>query len=377
MTQLAAMLIVPFALAFAWLLVRGAKTWRRTWWVLAIIVAGMFLVHVRVFLLFLPFAGLVWLLSAGRNWRTLALAAALAILLVSPRIIQLIADTSTYAVFQSIEGYNDFPVGYVTVGWERAYLVLGGIAVLIIAWAGLRSRFWVMLPLFLAAWVGLVAFLLYSGNLGLPQTYILNLNSAYISLFLPLAWLLAIAADRIWRWILKQDFTLRAAATLLAGVGLALLLLFGIHQQITILNSQTILAEDADVAGLAWLEKNLPPETRLATSSWLWLGQIWAASDGGAWIVPLTGLQSTIPPADYTYDDRLFRQVNDFNVEASTIQDWSDPAAADWLRHQGVSYIYVGARGGFFDPSTLAKNPSLIPVFSRNGVFIFEVQQPT
>jgi hypothetical protein len=84
--------------------------------------------------------------------------------------------------------------------------------------------------------------------------------------------------------------------------------------------------------------------------------------------------QATTPPADYIYNASLFQQVGQFNERLQAWTDWTDPAAATWLRDRGVGYIYVGPKGGQFEPSALAQNPSLNELYSRDGVFIFEVR---
>jgi hypothetical protein len=150
--------------------------------------------------------------------------------------------------------------------------------------------------------------------------------------------------------------------------------MLGIRQQMTILNPVTVLAWPQDMEGLAWLNENLEQSAKVAVSSWVWLGRTWAGSDGGAWIVPLTGITSTTPPADYIYSRTLAEGVEAFNTEASTNKEWSDPSAADWLRQQGVTHVYVGAKGGYFNPGLLARNPDLQLLYQHDGVFIFAVQ---
>ncbi len=54
-------------------------------------------------------------------------------------------------------------------------------------------------------------------------------------------------------------------------------------------------------------------------------------------------------------------------------EDWSDPAAADWLREQGVTHIYAGQRGGPLDPAQLSRNPGLALLFQSEGTFVFAV----
>jgi hypothetical protein len=203
---------------------------------------------------------------------------------------------------------------------------------------------------------------------------LVNLNSMYITLFLPLALLLAIIAERFWRRLGESHWLLQVTGYLVTGAALTAALLFGVRQQITILNPQTILARPQDEAGLVWAGTNLPPDALVAVNSWLWLGSTWAGHDGGAWLTPLTGLASTTPPADYIYDRALFDFVNGFNEAAAAQPNWADPAAAAWLRQQGVTHVFIGSRGGFLDPAALVRNPEIQMIYGRDGVFILEVR---
>jgi hypothetical protein len=374
MTQITAVLILPIALALTWLLLRGARNWRRAWLLVAVLAAGLFLVHFRVFLLYLPFAGLVWLVSKGRHGRWLALAGGLTLLMVAPHLIRLLGYARPEAISSTIPDYNQFPTGYVTVGWERVFLAIAALAGVGLLLAVARRRRWTALPLLLVAWPLLVGALLSLDRLGFQGTALINLNSSYIVAFVPLALFLAILAQRFWRWVTGRYRVLDAAMLLLAGTSLTAAFLFGSRQQVTILNPTTILAWAADAPALTWLDENLPEEAQLAVSSWQWLGRTWAGSDGGAWIVPLTGRESTTPPADYTYSQTLFDQVNQFNLEAAEWSDWSDPAAVAWLKEQGVTHVYVGPKGGQFEPSLLARNPALAQVYGQDGAFIFEIR---
>ena len=376
-TQLAATLILPVLLALVWQMLRGGPGWRRGWWLVGVLVAGIFFIHFRVFLLALPFVGLVWLCSRGRRGRWLLAAAGLALALTLPRWLQLLRLNRGARLASAIPGYNEFPLGYVQAGWERWFLVAAGIGLLLAFYAAARRRAWAHLPLTLALWVGGVLAII-SGRLpGLPASWLVNLNSAYITLFVPLAWLFGVLAWRGAHWLNCQRPAAQVVARLLAGGVLTTLLLFGGRQQITILNEQTILAQAPDAAALRWLAAHTPPAANVAISSWRWLGSAWAGSDGGAWILPLTGRQTTTPPVDYIYDRELALEVAAFNEAASQIADWSAPAAADWLRQQGVTHIFVGAKGGFFDPAPLSRNPQLTLLYSHAGAFIFALKPLT
>ncbi len=420
MTQLAAMLILPPLLALTWRLGRG---WPRLWPLVGALAAGLFLTHFRVFLFYLPFALLAALYHGLRlrRARGLLLAGALGGLLALPRLIELLRVTDPARAFgQSLPGYNDFPTGYLTTGWERHYLILAAIGLAVLVAGLARRQRWTAFPSLLVLWTASLFALLAGGRLGLPESLVVNLNSMYITLFLPLALFLAITAERAWAWVERRGAgeqegrgaTVQASTlaplchanrrpspdlsrgernpppatrplpprilcgflALAAGVVLGLMALFGFRQQVNILNPQTILALPADTMGLNWMDENLPADARVAVNAWRWLGETWAGADGGAWITPLTGRQTTTPPIDHIYNRDLFLEVRTFNAAASADEDWSDPASAAWLAEQGVTHVFVGRRGGAFDPAELSRNPGLSLLYQRDGVFIFAVK---
>jgi hypothetical protein len=378
LTQLTAVLILPVLLAATWRVPHGGWDGRRGWWLVGLLLAGLCLISFRVFLYYLPFAGLVWLVALGRKrgrkGRYLLAAAVLALLLVGPRLYQLITITEpVQAISATIAGYNRFPDQYYRVGWDRYFIWLaGGLWLALFPFIILMRR-WLFLPLTLAAWVGLLFILLAGERLGLPETTLVNLNSMYIILFVPLALFLALGWGHLWRG-LRPWPPLRWLASLGLGFGLTLTGLFGVYQQITILNPQTILVYPQDIQAIAWLDEQLPSEAHIAVNSWRWLGNTWAGSDGGAWIVPLTGRSASTPPADYIYSQALRERVNGFNEALQGIEDWGAAETAEFLRHWGISHVFIGARGGQFDPATLLQNPELKLLYARDGVFIFEVE---
>ena len=378
LTQLTGLLVLPLLLALGWNLLRGGKVWRRGWWLIALLAAGLFLLHFRVFLMFLPFALLIYLPRRGQLAGYLFLLAGLLTgLLVGERAWRLYTQTVAWrSVGQSsIPDVNTFPVEYLQIGWERPLLWgVGGL--LLLAPLGLRGRRrWGAWPLGLGAWTAVLLLLVWLPT-PISRLGIITLNSVAISLFVPLALVGGVMLDRLLNSAQRLPSWLYRPVWLLSGVGIGLLLLFGGRQQVSILNQQTVLAEPADRMALTWLDQNLPADAVVGVGAWRWLGDVWAAQDGGAWIVPLTGRMTSTPPADYSYDPVLRARVGAFNETAVAIEPeaWAAVETAVWLREQEITHLYVGAGGSFLDPALLAQNPRLRLLYQQDGVFIFAVE---
>ena len=473
LTQLTGVLILPLLLATTLALSREDRSQFSIYefGFTVLLAAGLFLVHFRVFLVYLPFALIAWLVGLRRRQTAirLPLAGALTGLLVLPRIVQLLQIVRPESLGDSPSGYNNFPSGYVTTGWESELLIgvvaVGAMALLHLAkrfewltwllvsgllaytaageWLGsvpillgtpfLRSGAlagllaftlngweqdqyrwtlpfviwlsaeyhlsnytnsalllagliaitlftahveetdWSELILLLAAWIGLLFFVLLGSTIGLPETWVINLNSMYITLFVPYAMILGIGFAVLWHGVRGQQWFFQLALYGAMGCVLTAFLLFGTHNQITILNEATVLAEPADAPALQWLDENVPDDATVAVNSWKWLGFTWAAQDGGAWIMPLAGRFPSTPPADYIYNDELVVQVEAFNVAAQQINDWSSAEAIQFLRDNDMTHVFVGARGGFIKPDQLATHPAAELLYANDGAFIFAI----
>jgi hypothetical protein len=74
------------------------------------------------------------------------------------------------------------------------------------------------------------------------------------------------------------------------------------------------------------------------------------------------------------YDPILAVSVADFNKTAESWGSWADPVIVDQLRAQGVTHVFIGARGGFIDPAELAQNPEMEMLYGRDGTFVFTLR---
>lgn len=415
-TQIGGLIILPILIGLLWHMAEGRtasysygpeegagitgrlKSNFPLWLYAGLLAAGLFMIHARVFLYFLPFAvvlGIYLLLQVGKEhgWTRLlgpVLAGATALLLTLPRLLYLQGDNSgvelNVGVISSGTNYLRFPSGYLSVGWEtRFWLFLalcGGL--ILLRWVVSRrsdqrggdgTKRATQIILFLG-WFGLL-YLAVAGPglhpswpLLLPQT---NLNSAYITLFAPQAILLGIGTLFLIDELTARHWLGQLAAYIGLGLVLGAATLFGINNQLTILNETTLLAFEEDVAGLAWIDANLPADALVAHSSWRWLQTTWAGSDGGAWITPLTGRMSSTPPIDHSYGREIFKRTRELNGVLNEVEDWSDPAALAPLQAAGFTHIYVGPKGGYFDPAALLRNPAVTESYAGERVWVFEI----
>lgn len=386
LTQLTGVLLLPLLVAATWHILHHTPP--RPWGMAAVVgglAAGLFLIHMRVFVIYLPLAAVLligrWAMPhAQRGTAALLGAGAGAAVLIAPRALYLARLSTQFRGAGGGEGgggdYNVFPTGYITTGWERYYWLAAAVLLFWLLGAWYRRQPGTAVPLALAAWVAALGVGTAGNHLGLPILLpTLNLNSMYIALFVPLAMFggsAAVALGHQWR---QRHWLVQLLGYVLAGAVLAAMGVHGLYQQATVLNATTILAQPADAAGIQWLADHTPPTARIGHSSWLWLGGTWAGSDGGAWLTPLTGRPSTTPPIDYIYDAALFTAVDDFNVWAQAVDNWAEAAVAAELRQRGVDYLFVGQRGGYLDPAELSQNPALALRFAAEGVYVFEVRQ--
>jgi hypothetical protein len=381
-TQLTGILILAPLLAEAWRMAKWREAGRAEPTVQDVIVsgvlmAGLLLTHYRVLAFFASFA-LVALAAGGQGgWKRLGLAWALGAALAAPWLVRLATEAAAPVLdtprgLVSASGYNAFPVDYFRRELEEGWIALAAAA---LGW-GLARRdrvVWLV-----GSWIAVTFALL---NIG-PGTWLVNNNAWAITLFLPGALLLGWGGDqwweraahvgrsgaRLWRAVLGALMSALPAG-LIAYAGTR-----GLVQQITISNPSTVLITPADKPALEWVAEHTPPDSVLLINGWLWLNGIWAGSDGGAWVWPLTGRRTTLPPVDYTFDPTVTKNVNEFNARVAQVQDWSASEALALLRDAGVTHIFIGAKGGTLKPEMFVNNPSYRLLYSNGAAWVFEVQ---
>jgi hypothetical protein len=283
---------------------------------------------------------------------------------------------SAPARIAATDGYNAFPWDYFKGDLERGWMV---VAVLALCWglARLERGMWVV-----SGWLALTFAIL---NIG-PGTWLVNNNAWAITLFLPGALAVGWGAEQwlaLGDWLRAARFTsligerMRQLGAMLIPALLAGLLAYagwrGLLMQISIPNPTTRLAWAEDVEALQWVSDHTPQDAVFAINGWQWLNTIWAGADGGAWLGPLTGRATTLPPVDYTFQATWAPQVREFNTQLAAITDASSPEMLALLQEQQVTHIYIGAKGGTLKPEMFTASEHYRLLYTNGAAWVFEV----
>ena len=167
-------------------------------------------------------------------------------------------------------------------------------------------------------------------------------------------------SGRGWRW---------AAAVLLVA-----LCAWGAYQLRDIINQRTILLTPADLQAMEWIQENTTPEDIFLINNYEWMAHVFAGTDGGYWITPLTGRRTWPPPALYGLGTGEY--VTRVNYVSQTAMDSPDGGTLyALLRAHGVAYVYLGRYGGPLPPEKLLSYPGFRLVYHQSGVWIFSVAE--
>jgi hypothetical protein len=367
-----------------------------------LIFAGLVMVHYRVaaFLVFWLLADLISRLGQSADMknrlRLYSAAGALGMLLCAGWLLPTLQNTILPELAVEVTPVYTRGVGFdaslITGGLGWLALGLAGLGVLLGLWFQPRR------VLALGLWVGLLFFLPGLGKLGLPGGQFVNVLAAEINLYLPIGVLAGLGASlagetasrglatglnwlvtqpRLARVFDRDRFTAHsvgAAARIfvtlaLAAGGLAAGML-GVQHMLPILNPNTVLARPPDLAAMAWIAANTPPDARFLTNPFRWGYGLCAGNDGGYWIAPLTGRVSYPPPVLYGVGSISARQEVEALCQAA--QTWgADPQALhEMMILNDLDYVYIGGRGGPLSPAALSASLLFQVEYAQDGVWV-------
>ncbi len=381
-TQLSGLLILPVA---SILTIEAARRRDRRAAALAVLaLAGLILTHYRVFAFYVCFVAAWWLVRLARcprAWRVrprelgwYAAMVFLALASLMPWILGIAADLWLDAFVHWGGGepttHWDFSWRYVSSGFDRYILTLGGIGAVV----ALAERRYFSAVLLL--WLGLLFVITNPALLGLPGEGLINNVAMLITWFMPLAiWCGFLGGELLSSWLAALKGKWRALCRPLTAATLVSLSVVGARRQITVVNPNGVLALQADQEALAWIQDHTPSHSRFLINAQPWQGPVYVGVDGGYWIAPFTQRSTTTPPALYPLGDSAdVLQVERLNQQVEAL---SANAAGLWelLQEENVDYVYLGALGGPLDPDVLDTDPGFRLIYNGERTRVFKVKE--
>jgi hypothetical protein len=422
-TQLTGLLILP-PLVIAWssLLHTPTKGWVCA---AAILLAGLFLIHVRVFVFGVAYVAVSTALWAVRKpWPNIrarfaygAAAAGFALVLVSPWLWNLAVKLLKPVVERprNLVGEDFYTRLKPELLWAGHNRVLIALAVAFGVWALLQTQLpaaeqmgWV-LCLFVLANPWLLAYVLpalvalallvavrarawkFASALAValaaslaavpelleaPSSWLITNDVVTISLFIPIGVLIGGGVAMVFTWS-ERTFGPRGlkAASWGAAAGLGAAVIWAMVPPRDVVNPSLVFATRADLDAIAWSRQHTPPGARFLINATPWFPGTPRGTDGGWWLLPLAGRWTTTPPAIVGNDTRsryASRALADAELVAN-FRPGQEQTLYDLIERDRVGYVYLGAQPGPLSPATFARNPRFQTVYAREGVTIIAV----
>jgi hypothetical protein len=413
-TQLTGLLLLP-PLAIAWHTWLRVPSWR---WlpVMVLLLTGLMLVHVRVVIFaacLLTVMGVVW--AAGQPWHiikarlvpVLLLGASVGILslpwlgTIFMRILlpvveapQTLVGSESYNRFSDQllwSGQSNWLIPAALIGalwglWRRSaapLLMLGWIvAMLLLANPRLTILLVPAIGLILLLWAGVhrrlsiilisIVLLLFNPLLVQPSaSWMINNDSIIITLFIPISVLVGGLIVRLWNsraaLALRWRGLLRGSMVLV----LTLLALAGAWDMRSVINWTTVFATPADRAALDWAAEHTPADARFLINARPWMPISNRGTDGGWWLLPLTGRWTSTPPVLYAYGAPDYvQQVQERSNLVAGFQPGQEQAIYDLIERDNITHIYLGINSDPLPPDMFADRAKYELIYEVDGVTI-------
>ena len=135
-----------------------------------------------------------------------------------------------------------------------------------------------------------------------------------------------------------------------------------------------------DIAAAAWVNEHVSEDALfMANTFWFdFLPDFIIASDAGGWLPVLAGRATIVPPMIYPVERTAEPDFNKRLVALAQIApDMTSPAAINLLRSAGITYIFIGQRGGRIDPAHLLVSPDYTLEYHAANTYVFRLLDDT
>lgn len=404
-TQLAGLLILPAVLAIFVKLIERPKAngygtgtgslrvslwtlWRKNWkaiMLLSLLLAGMFITHMRVAAFAISLAGIYycyWLVMTfprgiTKQQAMVEIIGLLMIGLVStvlmlpwlPATVSnlLLPKLSAWSGLATT-AFSDFSWSYLTTALGRLSLVLAGLGFF---WGLLRRR---AFPIILALWVSALFALANFNAIGLPGGSFINNTSVTITLFMPIALLGGYFTADLLELIAKKLPGLWGYLPIsLTVIALAAAATLGYRALVPLLNPITFLYRFGDRPAIDWVDANLAAGAEILINPFPWGYGLYAGNDGAFWLSVLTENPSMPPPVLYgiSNDQAEVARVN--QLSQAVLTNGANPELiANLMQENNITYMLIGIRGGVLPPAVYLNSDLFKLLYQGEGTFVFK-----
>jgi len=380
-TLLTGLLVMLPAMAAAYELVRYGFEKER-FIRLIILTAGLALVHYLALFYFGLFLlsllikrAFVWYRSTDKEKRKqtilsvipVLIATTVGILIALPWLIRMLtAHTSSVGVdvvLPNRDNLDSYQYILYLLGPVHNYFLMGGaLLALGLVWWRRGSRDF-------ALWSTLMLFLSFPWGLRFGP---FRPDHMAIVLFIPASLLLS------YGWYCLCEFIQTRFQNKLGWVVFAVVAIgvigYGAWQTKYVLNSVTILADQADKQALEWIDENLPVESRFLTNTTIWQFNTYRGVDGGYWILPKTGRFAVALPGLYGYANPMEKELWVNWMERASVVHACDDGFWSLIKDANLTHVYLREGKGSLQPGAMIDCPNVEIIYHQNGVFIYQIQ---
>lgn len=400
-TQLSGLLVLPAAAVLTlWWLGTGHR-----WTLLTagVAVAGLTLVHYRVlvFYLALVIAFLVyrlvlqaeaWLSSRTNDGAGLVPArdapvapipvyvqriivlAGVTLVLLTPWLARLAAvftaGGSTADWLGGSPTANAVPRALIDIGYDRVLLRAALLSLL------LGLLWWHRVSVVLGVAAAVAVLVTNPQWLGYRATWLFNNTTLVITLFLPMAVLVAVIVAHAAAAVMElaPEVVRRPAAALLVSIFFAIMVASA-WRNVDIVNPVTVIATEADMEAMAWIREHTEPDAGFLTGVREWQHDTYMGVDGGYWIPLLTDRRTLVPPALYTFGSPDYYYAIQGTLERlAGVSEADSPGLKELMARHGLDYVYLGAKGSQFDLQSFVDAPDFEVAYSNGGAWVFRTR---
>jgi len=198
-----------------------------------------------------------------------------------------------------------------------------------------------------------------------------------ISLFVPASVLIGYLADRVGAILFRRlaetpilSPTRRSTTVLAALLAVAA---WGAYDMRDVINADTVLAREGDIAALVWIDTHTPPDARFLIGAAPWLPSADRGVDGGWWILPLTGRWMSTPPVIFDYGPAASATRERERTHAIVaLQSGQEALLTSIIERDAISYIYLREGVGPLQRTFFA-DQQYQEVYQQDGVTILAV----